>query len=757
MASEIVEEALAFYRTADSAYERQRKREKEDLSFQVPELAWPEEVARTRQAQSINGVPLPARPMISVASLDEPIQLVESQQRGAMLGVNIHPLTPDASDDTAEVLQDLYRQIEVDSRAHFARDWSFDRSLKCGRGCYEVLTEYDHDTGVPGDQKIVIRRLRDQSCVYLDPFAVEPDWSDGERALVVIDMPWTTYKRKYAKSDLASYTDEGLSEIGDDIEDWIGGDDEDSRTIRIGRYYWVEHETTTVDLPPGPDGKPRSVDDDTRIVHCSVINAIEELDSYIWGGQYIPLVPTIGRELQPFDGERRWVGMIANAKDAVRLTNYAASGAVEMAALEPKAPFQLDPEQIEGYESWWQQANTRNWPYLPSHSRVNGQPVEKPSRVQIDVGRLGPNMQLLSMGRDFVQSATQTYDPALGKQTSAHRSGRALVALQDQTVAATNVYISNLADISLTCEAKIILDAIPKYYDRPGRIVTLRDSEDKTRQAMLNAPHVIDPNTKRPIALPNESPQQQQMAGAQVADKNHPAKHYDLSKGRYGVTVTISKSYKSKLEQGNAEIGEIMGSNPAMVPLIGPIYFKYRDGPGMREIAKVLQKERDHVMPWLSDDAQQASAQQAQQLQAENQQLKQQLQQAGQIIQTKQVEQQGKLQITQVQEQAETARADKDREAKLAVAALGAKFETMQNAMDLLQSEIARIGSQQHEVGMAAMQHVADSQQGDLAHQQAMAQAQQQHGQALQQGDQQVAGQLAVQAAQPQPTNGSGE
>jgi hypothetical protein len=77
--------------------------------------------------------------------------------------------------------------------------------------------------------------------------------------------------------------------------------------------------------------------DGERTVLWSTIDAIEELEpEQAWDGQWIPLDSTIGRELIPFDAERRWVGIISNNKDGARLVNYAASGLVEAAALETK-------------------------------------------------------------------------------------------------------------------------------------------------------------------------------------------------------------------------------------------------------------------------------------------------------------------------------------------------------------------------------------------------------------------------------------
>jgi hypothetical protein len=38
-----------------------------------------------------------------------------------------------------------------------ARSWAFDRAVKCGRGVYRVVTEYDPSASFPGDQHIIIK------------------------------------------------------------------------------------------------------------------------------------------------------------------------------------------------------------------------------------------------------------------------------------------------------------------------------------------------------------------------------------------------------------------------------------------------------------------------------------------------------------------------------------------------------------------------------------------------------------------------
>jgi hypothetical protein len=741
---------LKRFKLAYDSDQPQRDQEGEDLGFQIPRNQWPADVQAARGANTVAGIPIPARPMLSVAPVDEPIQLVSNQARAAHLACSFHPRSADATDDTADVLQGLYEQSANDSRADNARFWAYDRALWCGRGVYMLDKAYDPNGGHPFDQKIIWRRLLFQETYFRDPFAQEPDRSDAMYAFVVENIPVDRYKGRYPKSKLAQLTDDGLMELAEGFEGlpWIGGDDEASRTVQVAQYWRVVITTTRWYLHDDgqvyPEGQaPKGVkpltgdqeqcrDEETRQVFVSKINCYEVVEpEQEWDGQYLPFIEVIGRELLPVKGKRRWAGMITNAKDAARLVNYAASGAVEVAALEPRAPFELDPKQIEGYEHFWQQSNTRNFPYLPYHTTVEGQPTPPPARTQVDVSRLGPNMQILSMGGSMLQASMSTFDPALGKQPTAHRSGRALEALQGQTVEANSHYMANLANISLMYEARVWLDLAPHVYDRAERVVRILQGDGPSKLVMLGAPYLPPQGTQTPQALPLQP-------GVPVPPN---ALHFDLSKGSYGVAVTIGKSSASRLQAGSDALTTILQAEPGLISVVGPEWARFQDFPGSKKLAELLQKNRDHQMPWLADNPQ-AAMMDPQRLASENQVLKQQLGQAMQAIQSKQIEKQaelqGKFQIAGMQESAETQRAREANETKLAVAALTSKVETLQTMLSIFADERARLGTQGHDAGIAALDRAHEVAMAGLDHGAALTQADQQHHSAMAQGQQQA-------------------
>ena len=783
-----ITQALDRFKLGVDADGDQRKREVDALRFQVPELSWPNDVKEQRKPQLVGGVAIPQRPMLSIPSLDQPIQLTLNAEKAAHLGIGIHPLSDEADDDTAEVIQGLYRRIEVESRANLARSWAFERAVKAGRGYYRVITERDPDGGSPFDQRIVIKRILQQASVVMDPFAQEPDGSDAEWAFLVNDMPFATYKRRYPNSQMASFTEDELSALGTDTQHWVSGDEGAGRAVRVAEYYRLETDhKRRVLLDDGsdsfddaiPEGRTvregeasRGASEAVKTLYWSVINAVEELEpAQEQDGRYIPIIPVVGRELIPFESERRWVGMIEPNKDAVRLLNYSASSAVEMASLETKAPYTMVEGQEEGHEQEWQLANVRNFPYLRYRNvSLNGTPAPPPQRTQVDTSRLGPSMLLLQQAREFIHQGTGAFESALGQQTSNARSGRAVMALQQQHEAGSSHFLDNLAEISLTYEAKVVLDLIPHIYDRPGRVARILDAEDNPKTVMLNAPFTMNPQTKRPQPAPAQGPRPMAppqmgppppppappgvmpgpmppgmppqggpmppgmpMPGGPPPAQGEKPKNFDLKKGRYGVTVTIGKSYKSRAEEGADELGNLFQAQPQLFPILGDIYLKFRDFPGHLEAAARVKK----LLPLpLQEQTNQPSPEQ----------MQQQLQQAGQMVEqlTKALDEKTRLLDSdgqKLQMQAQTAQSDQA--AKLEIERMRNETQLAITAMKIRADEAAAIfAAEVNRVGTGASQHFdAMSQAADQYHQQQMAM----QGVMAQQGQ---ADQAAAQASQ---------
>lgn len=735
----VIETALKRFKRAEAADAEQRRREKDDLEFEFD--PWTEEAKRARSGYTMAGVTVPPRPMLTIPMLDQPIQLVINQEKAAHLGVEVHPDSEDATDETADVQQGIYRQIEVSSRANLARSWAFERAAKCGRGAYRILKRYctpDADGPEASDQELVLARILNQASVYLDPDAQEPDWSDGLFAFLIEDLSKDRYAALFGESALAQAGSDEFSDLSSDAlrSDWIGDE-----TYRIAEYFTVEltPRKPKTDIPELPSSYPQ-----VRKVIWRKINAVEILDEVEWDGQYIPIIPTIGREYN-LNGKRRWQGLIGPAKDPVRLVNATASLAIEKIAIDVKSPWLLAEGQEEGHEAEFVRASARPTPFLRyKPTALNGQPVPPPER-NVAGPNIAADIEMLQVARDFVHGATFTFDPSLGNTSPKDRSGKAILAQQQQSDSSNSHYLDNLAEISMTYEAKVILDLMPKVYDRPGRLVRITDAKDETKHVLINQPFYTDPQGKpHPVQTGTPRP-----PGVQV-------QHYDLTQGRYTSVVSIGKSYQTKMQQGLDSLGQLLQAEPALFPILGWRWMQYNDSiPHHEDIAKDLKKL---VPAQLQDDNGQNDPQklqqQMQQLAQQHQQLVQELNAKNQVIETDQVKVQGQVQVKQIDAQSRISIAKLQSDTQIAVAAIQAKIdaasallEARMAAQELTHEQIENEKDRAHEVGMAAAGASADSQQSVQAHQQgleagqadtsnqaALAEQGQQH--ALEQGDQ---------------------
>ena len=203
------------------------------------------------------------------------------------------------------------------------------------------------------------------------------------------------------------------------------------------------------------------------------------------------------------------------------------------------------------------------------------------------------------------------------------------------------------------------------------------------------------------------------MPGGPPPAQGEKPKNFDLKKGRYGVTVTIGKSYKSRAEEGADELGNLFQAQPQLFPILGDIYLKFRDFPGHLEAAARVKKL---LPPPLQEQTNQPSPEQ----------MQQQLQQAGQMVEqlTKALDEKTRLLDSdgqKLQMQAQTAQSDQA--AKLEIERMRNETQLAITAMKIRADEAAAIfAAEINRVGTGASQRFdAMSQAADQHHQQQMA------------------------------------
>lgn len=738
----------------------QRELEETDLAFDAGDQ-WPSTVKDSRGRQVIDGVEIPARPMLTISKLKQPCQLVVNQMRKADLGVDVHSQSEKSTRETAEMLGGLLRHIQSRSNAKLARNWSFERGAKAGRGYYRILAQYcDHGgTGYHwSDQELVIKRILNQANVFLDPYATEPDFSDGMFGQIGGFISAGEYKRRWPHSQMAT-----MLNAGDDFDldqsmvepTWMSNDinGRGLRGVRVMERFRVTITSRTRVAYRNDDGselteeyldgddKARSArvkelgerirakrETAERSMRWMKLNAIEILEEEEWPGQWIPIIPVIGEE-QFFQNIRRWVGIIRPAMDGARLFNYAATAAVEKEALDTKAPYIGYEGQFKGHESAWSQSATRNFPYLQvAPITIGGQAAPFPQR-NVASPNLSGSLALLEAADNFIKAVTGQYDPSLGESKSSD-SGRKVLALQQQSDTGNSHYLDNLATISMPHECRVLLDLIPHYYDRPGRLAQVLDLEkDEPRDVILNAPYVMQGG--KPTMVPPEVANNPSMRPRNI-------KHYKLDKDAvYNAVVSVGKNYESRLREGGDAIGRAIEAAPELLKIIGDIYFKFQDFPGHMEIADRMKKMLPPNLQDNPDDENDPQALKAKlaQMQQSFGQLKQAFGDAMKQLETKQVEAMGKVKIEGVKAQSnerlaqmkvegERMLAEIEANMKIKIAAIEAGIETEAalklKKVDILAAREEREDEQRHEKAMAAMEHAMDLEELEVQHGQAL-------------------------------------
>ena len=661
----VISLAMERFKVVGDAEQKLRVAALDDLEFRVGEQ-WPSEIQTSRTRDG--------RPCLTMNRIPAFLRQVTNEQRQQRPAVQVNPVGNGADIETAEILEGMVRNTEVNSDADIAYSHGFEMMATIGFGDWRIITEYEEGTG---DLVARIKRIKNPFSVYWDCAAVEPCYEDAKYCFIVSDLGEKEYKEQFPKSTLASLAD--FSTVGDHAASWVSRNASGQQLIRIAEYFYVEDaeedvvvtQSGTYTLKNAPEGETvienRKVP--TKIVHWLKINAVEVLEETIWPGRFIPVIPVLGDDLD-VDGHRYLAGMVRNAKDPQRMYNYQISAATEASALQPKAPFIVAEGQLEGHEAEWEQANVRNFSTLTYKSTdVGGKPVPPPQRQSSDT-QLASYSFLIRQADNDLKATTGIFDASLGEK-GPDQSGRAILARQKQGDVANLNWTDNLAR-SIRHTGRVLIDLYPKI----------------TTRAKIQ--RVINPDQSvKHVAITNS-----QLADTELTNPAGYDKVFDLGVGYYDVTVTVGPTYQSKRQEAVASQMALVNAFPPLMQAAGDLLVRNMDWPGAEQIAERLYKM---LPPQLQDQDTQDPKKALMGAQATVQQLQQQLQQATQILQ----QQHEIIQTEQVKQAAETEREAKRLETQIVIAKINASKDLDKAAADRMIAEFEQATDHAHELAMS--------------------------------------------------------
>ena len=609
--------------------------------------------------------------------------------------------------------------MKLPANREIADDNAFDFMVRGGFGWTRIVTvEIDEE----GNQEPRIKWVKNPFAVYGAPGTDEPDGSDRDYLFQIEDMPMEEYENEFPESAMAGLTD--FTSLGDRTPEWAN---KEKNTVRVAEYWYRE---------PDPTNKKK------KRVMWAKINAVEVLDGNEdgtagrpWPGEakpcrYIPYCKVAGDDLM-IDGRQHQAGIVRHMKEPMKMYNVMSSAAVQSAMMAPLAPFVIAEGQIENHEDEWRLMNKKMSAVLIYKAKdINGTPIPPPARNSAE-----PPIQafaaILARCEIDLQACSGIYNPSLGKQEG-DQSGRAIGLLQKQSDVATLNFSDNLARM-IRFRGRILLDLIPKVMDTP-RIMRIINPDSTVRHVITHA-----------------GADQAEDAQELVSEAEGVKEIHDLTLGEYDCTVSVGPSFQTKRAeavQSQLEMLKILPPQTAQNLL--DMIVRNMDWPQSQEMADRLKKMLPpQLLEGSGDDPQSQIAQlqaQLQQLTGQHQIMTETIQKQTDIIKEKQVEQQAKVHMVELQEQSAQQVAKINADTKIAVAQITTQAQDTAQRLKALED----LFSDFHASATAAA-----AQQSQQAHEKAMATMAAQNAQQSQQSDQ--AHDVNMTAMQPPPTpNGNG-
>jgi hypothetical protein len=661
------------------------------------------------------------RPCISVDELNQYSNQAIADIRINPLGVKFTPVGQGADERGAQFYEDKAREIEYRSKAKVAYTTAYENCFQRSYGWVRLKTEWvNADDPNPFREQIVIEAFANPNQVTPDPDFLAPDASDMRYCFVESFWRYAEFAEKWPEASPHSF-DGAFKGVA---PNWVHADG-----VTVAEYWRVVTRERTLLALQEQDGgilpvfedelsdrtakltvvKKRPVE--VRRVESYLTNGIEILKRDRWPGDSIPIVSCLGKVLWQTDEGRARRTILSGtrlARDPQMLLAFYVTTEAEVVSMAPKFPYfaargQLDksakeliakslhePVAVIEY-----QANTEDAP-----GSVLGPPTRQP---------YDPPIEALEIGKESARRAIQAAMGISALPSEAQRinqkSGKALQQIeasqQKGSYHFSDAYQAMIAEVGRKIE-----NLIDKIHD------TAADEPVRRQDDSSTTVRVNDPTDRNSVS----------------------------TRGHYQVTVSAGPSNESTRDAAESFL-DVLGGNPQVFPLIAPELVRMKGlGPYGEEIADILETMRPpQVQALLAAKKQQGGAPDPGMLQKNLMQLHGQLQQAEavmaqmkQALDTEQVKADNAVKLKQLDIDFQREKIERDSETKLAVAELGAKVDRLA----LFLEERARLGTEAHEVGMAAMGHTTAMAQQQQGHEQALEQGDQSHAQALAQQDQ---------------------
>lgn len=600
------------YKRAEEVFRHNKETALDDVRFSLLGDQWDENDKAARKKDG--------RPCMTYNRLAAFVRQIVNDSRQNKPAIVVRPVDSDSDPETAEIYAGLIRNIEVSSNADIAYDTAILQAVAGGFGYFRVNIQYAHDDTF--DKDIVIERIHNQLSVTPDPDSVSADGSDWMKCWIVDRLPTDDFKAKYPKAKKTNWHTDYYNKDFDAINDdgvWIAEyweREEFDRSICllsdgtvIDEEIYNKPEVYEAYQIQGIEKVDQRTTKSYKVTQ-KIMTGAEVLEENEWAGKYIPIVPVLGDEVI-VEGKKYYSSAISNSKDAQRNYNFWRTTSTESVSDQSKSPYIAEEGTLVDPHKW-ATANRVKYAVL-EHKKGTQRPTREPF-AGIPAGA----MQEALNSNDDIKATMGMFDASLGAQGN-EQSGRAIIARQTEGDTSTFHFIDNLSR-AIRHLGRIVVDLIPKVY---------------TGERII-----------RVLGVDNKEPTNVQLGKLEQVPQSefdgegfNTSRIYDLSLGKYDVTVDAGPSFATKRQEAAYQMTEMVRAYPQLMQIAGDLLAENLDWPGADELAKRMKA----MLPPQLQQNQEAMA------------LQQQLQM---------VQQQAQAAISQLQAQFEQLKQDKMLEMK---------------------------------------------------------------------------------------------
>lgn len=604
---------------------------------------WPEQYEQRRNlfqrpTVTLNKIPSFCNQVVNEAKMNRPALKVHANGNGA-------------TKQLSKIRQALLRSIELSSDAEGAYDRALECAIQIGKGFFRIYTDYVNSRSF--DQKICYGRVFNPFSVYYDPYSVAVDGSDCTRAAITQFISKEEFEILYPDVDFnASY--DFASGQGDDEYFWIDSD----KRIRIIEYFKLELTEEKLVLfsngvtkyqsevlgyiasLPEEESASLKILNKRKTIKKTVksykLCGYKKLEENIFPGEYIPIFPVYGNQYC-VRGQMKISGVIKDLVEPQHCFNYMKSIEIETISSAPKVQWLAPDTSIEGFEDDYENANIRPITVLKykTSSSTTGQPITPPQRISSDAMPMGA-MNVAAGFSDDMKAISGIYDASLGNAGN-EISGAAIDGRKEQGNIGAYHYYDNLRK-SIRFAGFVVNHIIPFVIDvqRMERIVNPDGSHD-----------TIHLNEKV----------EHKVTGEVLEIKN------DMTCGDYDCVIDTGASFSTKRQEANDVLLKLAAINPEIMNVAGDLFASNLDFDQSDELAeRLFALMPEPIKALKANEGDTKTTAREKELKTQIQQLQQQLQQAMDQnnfeLQKLTLQQQGELQIKQLDNLAENYRTE---------------------------------------------------------------------------------------------------